>query len=128
VPLEPSQPLPPRKYPARPPRTQKYDPAKTPRPGNRGSRAGPCQTPTPQKRSTNSVEEFTPVDDDGLLALALTVKEHVDSLPEPQQEMLQLRIEGYEPHEIAVKTERSTRTVEWCLQEVRKRLKDMLKA
>jgi hypothetical protein len=125
VPLETSQPLPARKYPARPPRTQKYDPAKTPRPvGKRGSRPNATQTPTPPAPSTSSSET---VNDDGVLALALTLKDHVDSLPEQQREMLQLRAEGYEPREIAAKTERSTRTVEWCLEEVRKRLKDMLK-
>jgi hypothetical protein len=126
VPLETSQALPPRKYPPRPVRTQKYDPTKTPRPGaNRGARANPTQTPTPL-HGTKPVEELAPVEDD-VLALALTVKEHVDSLPKPQQEILQLRAEGYEPREIAAKTARSTRTVEWCLEEVRKRLKDMLK-
>jgi hypothetical protein len=132
VPLHATQALPP---PPRRLRNPRFDPAKTPSPASplAKHRLRTFQRKTVPLHKPTPVEEPEPLqtdkgDTDELLALALTVKEHVESLPAPQQEMLQLRMEGYEPREIAAKTDRSTRTVEWCLQEVRKRLQDMFKA
>jgi RNA polymerase sigma-70 factor (ECF subfamily) len=60
------------------------------------------------------------------LALKMTVEEVVTVMPSAQQEMVDLRIEGYEIAEIAEKTRRSKRSVERCLQEFRKKLAGIL--
>jgi RNA polymerase sigma-70 factor (ECF subfamily) len=59
-------------------------------------------------------------------ALKMTVEEVMTDLPAAQQQMVDLRIEGYEVAEIAEKTRRSKRTVERCLQEFRKKLAEIL--
>ncbi len=54
--------------------------------------------------------------------LRMTVEEVVAALPEEQQAIACLRIEGYEIDEIAEKTGRSKRSVERILQSFRRRL------
>lgn len=51
--------------------------------------------------------------------LKMVVDELVDSLPPPQDEMVRLRIEGYEVSDIAQAAGRSKRTVERTLQQFR---------
>lgn len=60
--------------------------------------------------------------------LRLVIEEALESLAEPQRQMIHLRIEGYEVAEIAARTRRSKRTVERVLQEFRARLADLLRA
>jgi RNA polymerase sigma-70 factor, ECF subfamily len=59
--------------------------------------------------------------------LKLTIDEIMSSLPEAQQQMVEMRIEGFDLAEIAEKTRRSKRTVERNLQEFRKKLADSLR-
>jgi RNA polymerase sigma-70 factor, ECF subfamily len=54
--------------------------------------------------------------------LELIVEESLGKLPQIQQTMIRLRIEGYEVAEIAEATERSKRSVERVLQQFRSRL------
>ncbi|HYT92166.1 MAG TPA: sigma-70 family RNA polymerase sigma factor [Gemmataceae bacterium] len=58
--------------------------------------------------------------------LQLTIDEALDTLPQHQRHMAELRIQGHEIAEIAQQTGRSRRTVERLLQEVRKKLKGVL--
>jgi RNA polymerase sigma-70 factor (ECF subfamily) len=59
--------------------------------------------------------------------LQLVIDEALETLAEPQREMVLLRIEGHEVAEIAAKTGRSKRTVERVLQEFRQKLGGLLK-
>jgi RNA polymerase sigma-70 factor (ECF subfamily) len=56
----------------------------------------------------------------------LVIQEALEHLPTEYREIVQLRIEGYEVEEIAVRTNRAKRTVERILQEARKRLGQLL--
>ena len=58
--------------------------------------------------------------------LKMTIEELVESLPELQRVMVNLRIEGYEVAEIAEKVHRSKRTVERSLKEFRNKLSQHL--
>ena len=55
-------------------------------------------------------------DETSLHVLSMVIGEVVGELPEIQQQMIQLRIEGYEVSQIAERTQRSKRTVERVLQ------------
>jgi RNA polymerase sigma factor (sigma-70 family) len=56
----------------------------------------------------------------------LTVREILERLPPQHRRMVELRIQGHDVAEIAAQTQRSKRTVERSLQEVRQRLSDLL--
>jgi RNA polymerase sigma-70 factor, ECF subfamily len=58
--------------------------------------------------------------------LQLTIAEFLDGLPPLHGTIVRLRIEGYEVAEIAEQVARSRRTVERVLQEVRKKLAELL--
>jgi RNA polymerase sigma-70 factor (ECF subfamily) len=58
--------------------------------------------------------------------LQMVVDEALARLPPVQQEMVRLRLEGYEVAEIAERTQRSKRTVERLLQKCREQLADLL--
>lgn len=58
--------------------------------------------------------------------LRLVVDEALESMPSPQKEMVQLRMEEYSVAEIAAKTGRSKRTVERLLQQARVQLGSIL--
>ena len=58
--------------------------------------------------------------------LQLAVDEALGCLPDWHKTMVELRIQGYEVHEIARRTKRSRRSVERVLQEARKTLGDLL--
>lgn len=61
-------------------------------------------------------------DGDAAAFLRLVLDEQMAGLPEPNREIIRMRIEGYEIAEIAVGTGRSRRTVERVLQDFRGRL------
>jgi RNA polymerase sigma-70 factor (ECF subfamily) len=61
-----------------------------------------------------------------LQILTLVLQEAVGQLPETQQQMVQLRIEGHEVAQIAQATGRSKRTVERVLQKFRQRLSELI--
>jgi RNA polymerase sigma-70 factor, ECF subfamily len=71
---------------------------------------------------------FDPPSDDESAAviLRMVVDEILDRLPSSHRDVLNLRIEGYEIAEIAVKTAKSKRSVERILQEFRKRIAEEL--
>jgi RNA polymerase sigma-70 factor (ECF subfamily) len=58
--------------------------------------------------------------------LRLVIEEVLEGLPEIQQRMIELRIEGHEVAAIAAQTRRSKRTVERVLQEFREKLAAIL--
>jgi RNA polymerase sigma factor (sigma-70 family) len=58
--------------------------------------------------------------------LRLVVEEALARLPAGYQEVIELRVEGYDVAEIARRTGRSKRTVERILQESRRSLHDLL--
>jgi RNA polymerase sigma-70 factor (ECF subfamily) len=58
--------------------------------------------------------------------LQMVVEETLERLPLLQQELVRLRLEGYEVAEIADRTQRSKRTVERLLQKCREKLGDLL--
>jgi RNA polymerase sigma-70 factor (ECF subfamily) len=58
--------------------------------------------------------------------LQLTIDEALDTLPEQQRHMAELRIQGHEIAEIAQQTGRSRRTVERILHDVRRKLRGVL--
>lgn len=70
--------------------------------------------PTDQRIAGDEAEAFT--------ILKLTVEELLVDLPERQQEMVLMRIEGHEVAEIAQRTNRSKRSVERLLQSFRRSL------
>jgi RNA polymerase sigma-70 factor (ECF subfamily) len=65
-------------------------------------------------------------DETAVVIIQLVIDETLADMPEPQQEMVRLRIEGYEVAEIAERTQRSKRTVERVLQEFRAKLARLL--
>ncbi len=58
--------------------------------------------------------------------LRLVAEEALDQLPLLQRQIVELRIQGYQVHEIAERTGRSLRTVERTLQNCRKQLATLL--
>ncbi|MFO0954124.1 MAG: sigma-70 family RNA polymerase sigma factor [Isosphaeraceae bacterium] len=65
-------------------------------------------------------------DETALNVLRLAVSELLDTVPEVNRKMIELRIEGHEVAEIAAAVGRSKRTVERELQEFRKRLDSLI--
>ena len=65
-------------------------------------------------------------DETPMRILSLVIDEVVGDLPEIQQRMIQLRIEGNEVSQIAEQTQRSKRSVERVLQKLRQRLADLI--
>ena len=65
-------------------------------------------------------------DETPLRILKLVLDEFLNELPDVQQRMIQLRIEGYEVSQIATETERSKRTVERVLQRFRQELSNLI--
>jgi RNA polymerase sigma factor (sigma-70 family) len=61
-------------------------------------------------------------DHDALLILKMIIDETLKALPDDQQRMVQLRIEGHSVADIAAVTQRSKRSVERLLQDFRSRL------
>jgi RNA polymerase sigma-70 factor, ECF subfamily len=65
--------------------------------------------------------------DDGAVAfLDIVIREAFERLPQVHQQMLELRIQGYDVAEIAQHTGRSKRTVERVMQDARKNLRSLL--
>jgi RNA polymerase sigma-70 factor, ECF subfamily len=62
----------------------------------------------------------------GRTFLRMVAEEALDSLPPLQRRIVELRMEGYQVHEIAQQTGRSLRTVERTLQSCRKQLSALL--
>jgi RNA polymerase sigma-70 factor, ECF subfamily len=58
--------------------------------------------------------------------IQLAVRDALEGLPERYQQIVELRIEGREIADIAIRTGRSRRTVERVLQEIRERLRSLL--
>jgi RNA polymerase sigma-70 factor (ECF subfamily) len=58
--------------------------------------------------------------------LRMTIDDVLDSLPEPHQQVVNARIDGYEIREIALRVSLSRRSVERILQSFRKRLRTNL--
>jgi RNA polymerase sigma-70 factor (ECF subfamily) len=58
----------------------------------------------------------------------LTIADFLEALSPQQQAIVRLRIEGFEVAEVAAKTGRARRTVERVLQDVRRRLSDLMQA
>ncbi len=65
-------------------------------------------------------------DETPMHVLSMVIDEVVGELPEIQQQMIQLRIEGHEVSQIAERTQRSKRSVERVLQKLRQRLSDLI--
>ncbi len=59
-------------------------------------------------------------------AFQLSLEDMLQHLPDQNRAMVELRIEGYEVEQIAQKVGRSKRTVERCLQDVRRKLKQQM--
>lgn len=71
------------------------------------------------------LEKYPPAaaDDSAAMGfLQVTIDEAMQKLPQEHREMVSLRIEGYRVEEIAARMQRSKRTVERILQEVRTKL------
>ena len=68
----------------------------------------------------------TSADQEALLVLKMVIDETLQALPDDQQRMVQLRIEGYSIEEIAAATQRSKRSVERLLQDFRSRLSRLI--
>lgn len=66
-------------------------------------------------------------DDAAYTILKLVIDDLLQALPAAQQQMVALRIEGFEIADIATQTKRSKRTVERSLQEFRTQLSQLLK-
>lgn len=64
--------------------------------------------------------------DVALESLQMVVHEVLNDLPEAQQRIILLRIDGCQVEEIAAQTERSKRTVERVLQTFRQRLREII--
>lgn len=60
------------------------------------------------------------------VVMQLTIEEALAKLPTQHRLMMELRLQGYEVAEIAERSGRSKRSVERCLQDVRKHLKATL--
>jgi RNA polymerase sigma-70 factor (ECF subfamily) len=73
-----------------------------------------------------SLEQVAARDESAQGLLQVTVEDTLSRLPAAHQEVLRLRLEGFEVQEIADKLGRSLRTCERLLQEVRKKLADLL--
>lgn len=71
-------------------------------------------------RKQNSLDEWA------LIEMRMLVGEVVEKLPASHQRMIQLRMEGHEVSEIAIRTERSKRSVERVLHDFRRVLRDKL--
>ncbi|MCY2962434.1 MAG: sigma-70 family RNA polymerase sigma factor [Planctomycetota bacterium] len=65
-------------------------------------------------------------DENALTILRMVIDDVIRSLPENQQKIVRMRIEGYEIDEISQKTDRAKRTVERILQEFRSELSKLL--
>lgn len=76
------------------------------------------------QRQAESASEGEPF---GLKVLEFTINESLAAFPPHYREVLEWRVEGYEVEEIAQKAQRSKRTVERILQEIREILSHALK-
>jgi RNA polymerase sigma-70 factor (ECF subfamily) len=65
-------------------------------------------------------------DDMALHVLNLVIRELIDEMPEAQQKIVEMRIQGFQVDEIASATTRSKRTIERVLQRFRLRLSDLI--
>ncbi|HEY3788963.1 MAG TPA: sigma-70 family RNA polymerase sigma factor [Urbifossiella sp.] len=82
------------------------------------------------KRAVQQTSSVTDLDQASILAadenaaafLRLVLEEQLEGLPETNQDIVRLRIEGHEVAEIAKRTGRSQRTVERVLQDFRNRV------
>jgi RNA polymerase sigma-70 factor (ECF subfamily) len=81
-----------------------------------------------QDAETLSQQEEEQAEDSqvALKVLELTINESLQAFPPHYREILELRVEGFEITEIATKTQRSKRTVERILQEIREHLAQIL--
>ncbi|MBI3406956.1 MAG: sigma-70 family RNA polymerase sigma factor [Planctomycetes bacterium] len=68
----------------------------------------------------------TDADDLSCALLQMTLEEALNELPPVRRAIVRLRIEGYEIDEIALRANRSKRTVERTLHDVRRRLREVL--
>jgi RNA polymerase sigma-70 factor, ECF subfamily len=62
----------------------------------------------------------------GFALLDLVIDDTLAAMPEAHRQIVQLRLEGYDVAEIAQKTQRSRRTVERLLQQMRGKLRELL--
>ena len=65
-------------------------------------------------------------DENPMQILAMIIDEVVGNLPDVQQQMIKLRIDGHEVQQIAEQTSRSKRSVERVLQKVRHELAELI--
>jgi RNA polymerase sigma-70 factor (ECF subfamily) len=72
------------------------------------------------------LKQFADNTQQAALYLQLTVKEAVEKLPALQQQLVELRMQGYSVNEIADQTKRSRRTIERNLQSAREKLQTLL--
>jgi RNA polymerase sigma-70 factor (ECF subfamily) len=72
--------------------------------------------------NSHSAEAAAASEEEALRVLEMIIAESLAGLPEAQQEMIRLRIEGHGVAEIADATRRSKRSVERVLQQFRSRL------
>lgn len=72
------------------------------------------------------LQQFADNTQETALLLQLTVKEAIEQLPALQQQLVELRIQGYSVNELAEQTGRSRRTVERNLQTAREKLQTLL--
>lgn len=86
-----------------------------------------------QKRSVSrtthgeTAAENVAIDDDiACQVLRMVIDELIESLPESHQRIIHLHIENWGVAEIALKTQRSKRTVERVLQQFRTQLKELI--
>lgn len=76
---------------------------------------------------SSGLEAFRGVNDESpMQVLAMVVEEITGDLPEVQQKMIRLRIEGHEVAQIAIATDRSKRSVERVLQKIRIKLSNSI--
>jgi RNA polymerase sigma-70 factor (ECF subfamily) len=65
-------------------------------------------------------------DEVALTTLRMVIDEVLDTLPASQRQIIELRFEGYQVEEIALKSERSKRSVERALQDFRSKLGSLI--
>jgi RNA polymerase sigma-70 factor (ECF subfamily) len=74
------------------------------------------------------VDDAARSDETAYTTLQLTIDEFLQRLGPGQRNIVELRIEGHDVADIAKQTRRSKRTVERILQEIRRKLHELLKA
>jgi RNA polymerase sigma-70 factor (ECF subfamily) len=82
-----------------------------------------------KSHGSEELERYSASDDSmPLHILNLVIREIIDEMPESQKNIVELRLQGFQVEEIAVRTNRSKRTIERILQRFRARLSDLIEA